>query len=79
MADPPVFTIAGRRVLNPTFHLEDRTFPRLVAVCPHCSSTDTRPLSYTANTFPSSVYECRRCARVWRVHQADAARTAGAF
>jgi hypothetical protein len=73
----PVFTITGRRVLNPTFDLEDRTFPRLVEKCPHCSSTDTSPLSYTATTFPSSVYECRACARVWRVLQADT--TAGAF
>ena len=77
MADHPVFTIAGRRVLNPTFQLEDRTFPRLVADCPHCSSTDTNPLSYTANTLPYSVYECRACGRVWRVLQADTA--AGAF
>ena len=73
MAHHPVVTIAGRRVLNPTFQLEDRTFPRLVADCPSCSSTDTKPLSYTANTLPYSVYECRACARVWRVRQADTA------
>ena len=69
MADHPVFTTAGRRVLNPTFQLEDRTFPRLVAYCPNCSSIDTTPLSYTANTLPYSVYECRACAHVWRVLQ----------
>jgi hypothetical protein len=67
MAEYPVSTIAGRRVLNPTFHLEDRTFPRLVADCPKCSSTDTKPLSYDAKMFPKSVYECRACAHVWRV------------
>jgi hypothetical protein len=69
----PVSTIAGRRVLNPIFQLEDRTVPRLVAACPKCSSTDTAPLSYIANTRPSSVYECRACAHVWRVLQADTA------
>ena len=77
MADYPVFTIAGRRVVNPTFHLEDRTVPRLVADCPHCSSTDTEPMSNTANTLRYFVYECRACARVWRVLQADTA--VGAF
>jgi hypothetical protein len=79
MPDRPVVTFAGRRVLNPTFQLEDRTFPRLVADCPNCSSTDTKPLSYTAHTLPYSVYECRACAHVWRFLQADAAQTAGTF
>ena len=79
MPDHPVVTFAGRRVLNPTFQLEDRTFPRLVAACPNCSSIDTKPLSYTASTLPYSVYECRACAHVWRFHRADAATTAAAF
>jgi Zn ribbon nucleic-acid-binding protein len=70
VAEHPVFTITGRRVLNPTFQLEDRTFPRLVADCPNCSSSDTKPLSYTANTVPYSVYECRACAHVWRFIEA---------
>jgi len=77
MADYPVFTIAGRRVVNPTFHLEDRTVPRLVADCPHCSSTDTEAISNNANTLRYLVYECRACASVSRVLQADTA--VGAF
>ena len=79
MPDRPVVMFAGRRVFNPIFQWEDRTFPRLVADCPNCSSTDTRPLSYIANTLPYSVYECRACAHVWRFLQTAAARTAGAF
>jgi hypothetical protein len=79
VTDQSVLTFAGRRVLNPAFQIEDRTLPRLVADCPKCSSTNTKPLSYTANTFPYSVYECRACAHVWRFHQADTATTAGAF
>ena len=76
MADYPVFKIAGRRVLNASFQSEDRTFPRLVEDCPNCSSTDTKPLSFNAKTLPHSVYECRVCAHVWRVLQADIARAA---
>jgi hypothetical protein len=76
VADYQVFKIAGRRVLNASFQAEDRTFRRLVEDCPNCSSTDTKPLSFDANTFPNSVYECRVCAHVWRVLQADIARTA---
>jgi hypothetical protein len=79
MPDCPVVTFAGRRVLTASVHALAPTFRRLVEDCPNCSSTDTRPLSYTANTFPYSVYECRRCARVWRFHQADIERPAGAF
>ena len=73
MPDYPVVTFAGRRVFNPSFQLEDRTFPRLVADCPKCSSTDTKPLSYTAKTLPYAVYECRACAHVWRFIQAGTA------
>ena len=79
MPDHPVVKFAGRRVLNASFQAEAPTFRRLVEDCPNCSSTDTKPLSYTAKTFPYSVYECRVCAHVWRVHQADTARTAGAL
>lgn len=64
-------TIAGRRLLDPIFQA---TFCRLVEDCPNCSSTDTKPLSYQANTFPYAVYECRRCAHAWRFLQADTAR-----
>jgi hypothetical protein len=71
-----VLKIAGRRVYNPSFQLIDRTFPRLVEDCPNCSSTDTKPLSYTAKRLPYSVYECRVCAHVWRFFQADTTRTA---
>jgi len=71
-----VLKITGRRVLNPSFQLEASMFPRLVEDCPNCSSTDTKPLSYTAKRLPYSVYECRACAHVWRFCQADTARTA---
>jgi hypothetical protein len=66
-----VLTIAGCRVLKASFHAQASTFRRLVEDCPNCSSTDTKPLSYDANTFPYSVYECRACADVWRFLQAD--------
>jgi hypothetical protein len=75
----PVVKFAGRRVLYPSFQAGAPMLRRLVADCPICSSTDTKPLSYTANTFPYSVYECRVCAHVWRVHLADTTRAAGAF
>ena len=71
-----VLKITGRRVLNPSFQLEASMFPRLVEDCPNCSSTDTKPLSYTAKRLPYSVYECRACAHVWRFLPADTARTA---
>ena len=79
MLDHLVVKFAGRRVLNASFQAKDLTFRRPVADCPNCSSTDTKPLSYHANTFPYSVYECRVCAHVWRFRQADTATTAGAF
>ena len=79
MTDQSGLTFTGRRVLNASFHAKALLFRRLVEDCPNCSSTNTKPLSYTANTFPYSVYECRACAHVWRFHQADAATTAAAF
>ena len=71
MTDHPVLKFAGRRVIKGSFQAEDSRFRRLVADCPNCSSTDTKPLSYHANTLPYSVYECRVCAHVWRLLQAD--------
>jgi hypothetical protein len=73
MPDHPVVTFAGRRVLNASFHAEVPTFRRLAEDCPNCSSTDTKPVSYHADTFPYSVYECRACAHIWRFLQADVA------
>jgi hypothetical protein len=70
MPDHPVVKFAGRRLLQGSFHAEVPMVRRLVADCPSCSSTDTKPLSYTPNRLPYSVYECRVCAHVWRVHQA---------
>jgi hypothetical protein len=67
------------RVLDVSVHALAATFPRLVEDCPRCSSTNTRPLSYHLDTFPYAVYECRRCAHVWRFLQADTARPAAAF
>ena len=75
----PVVKFAGPRVLNASFRAEAPVFRRLAADCPICSSTDTKPLSYIAKTFPYSVYECRVCAHVWRVHQGTTTRTAGGF
>jgi len=73
MPDRSVVKFAGRRVLNASVPALAPTFRRLVEDCPNCSSIDTRPLSYHADTFPYSVYECRRCAHVWRFLQADIA------
>ena len=73
MPDRLVVKFASRRVLNASFPAPAPTFRRLVEDCPNCSSTDTRPLSYHADAFPYSVYECRRCAHVWRFLQADIA------
>jgi uncharacterized Zn finger protein len=73
MADRSVVKFTGRRVLNASVPAPAPTFRRLVEDCPSCSSTETRPLSYHADTFPYSVYECRRCAHVWRFLQADIA------
>jgi hypothetical protein len=76
--DYPALKIVGRRVLTVSLQAEDRTFPRLAEDCPNCSSTNTKPLSYNANTFPYWVYECRACAHVWRFLQADASHLAEA-
>ena len=73
MPDHPVLTIAGCRVLTASFKAPDPTFRRLVEDCPNCSSTDTKLLTYEANTLPYLVYECRVCAHVWRFLQADTA------
>jgi hypothetical protein len=69
--DYPALRILGRRVFHEHFQVEVPAFRRLVEDCPNCSSTNTKPLSYSANTFPYSVYECRRCAHVWRFLQTD--------
>jgi Zn ribbon nucleic-acid-binding protein len=68
----PALKTAGRRVLAGSFPAESLSFHRLVEDCPNCSSTNTKPLSYHANTFPYWVYECSACAHVWRFLQADA-------
>ena len=69
MPDRSVAKFAGRRVLNASFQALAPTFRRLAEDCPNCSSTNTRPLSYHADSFPYSVYECRRCAHAWRFLQ----------
>jgi hypothetical protein len=64
--DYSALKIVGRRVLTASVQALAPTFRRLVEDCPNCSSTNTRPLSYHADTFPYAMYECRRCAHVWR-------------
>jgi hypothetical protein len=69
MPDRSVAKFAGRRVLNASVQALAPPFRRLVEDCPNCSSTNTRLLSYHTDSFPYSVYECRRCAHVWRFLQ----------